>query len=660
MKITTRNLGVGLLTAALLATGSQAALAFTISGTVRDQASVPVDGTELRLFAANGTPIGIPLILTNLAGSYTINGLTNGSYIVQFRPPTPDRLLAAELPANIVNANLTLNATLLPGHILSGFVRDVNGVGIASIDLQARDRDTGDMVLIPGDDSDLNGFYDVVLPTGEFDLEWRAVAPGLPPYIPVASREVIEADTVIDVTMVIGMHVSGRVATSGGAPVANVNLDFVDVATGIKIVTPGDLTAPDGTYHVQVPVGVYDVRAKPDLAARLVAQEVLSVAINAPMANLDFVLPTGVLLSGHTTRANGTGVAGVDIDVSDAVTGAAVFLPADFTDLAGLYQVIVPTGVLEVVFAPPTATLLAAVRNASVVVAGDLVLNATLPAGVLLSGTVTGNGVAVPATDIDVKIAATGVDVPLVGDRTNAQGTFAVVVVPGTYHVEVEPPRITRLVAQRILNLAVNSATNLPVALDSGMRVSGTVTAQGGGPVGNVDVVARRTSDLLEIFTPGDHTSALGLYEITIPAGNYRLAYLPDLAHADLDSLVLSSEVVSGDRVIDVVLPSSVIAVEDELPRPEGLELRPAQPNPFNPTTSISFDLGRPGRVRLSVHELDGRLVAVLENREFPAGNHAVRWNGTDDRGRVMSSGVYLVAVTAQGATRSQKVTLLK
>ncbi len=99
---------MGLLTAALLVTGSQAALAFTISGTVRDQASVPVDGTELRLFAANGTPIGIPLTLTNLAGFYTINGLPNGSYLVQFRPPTPDRLLAAELPATIVNANLTL------------------------------------------------------------------------------------------------------------------------------------------------------------------------------------------------------------------------------------------------------------------------------------------------------------------------------------------------------------------------------------------------------------------------------------------------------------------------------------------------------------------------------------------------------------------------
>ncbi len=135
---------------------------------------------------------------------------------------------------------------------------------------------------------------------------------------------------------------------------------------------------------------------------------------------------------------------------------------------------------------------------------------------------------------------------------------------------------------------------------------------------------------------------------------------MPDPANADLDSLVLTNEVVNGDRIIDVVLPNSVIAVEDALPRPANLELRPAQPNPFNPTTSISFALGRAGHVRLSVHELDGRLVAVLEDREFAAGNHAVRWNGTDDRGRVVSSGVYLVAVTAQGDTQSQKVTLLK
>ena len=40
-------------------------------------------------------------------------------------------------------------------------------------------------------------------------------------------------------------------------PVANVNLDFVDVATGIKIDTPGDITGVDGTYQVQVPVGAW-------------------------------------------------------------------------------------------------------------------------------------------------------------------------------------------------------------------------------------------------------------------------------------------------------------------------------------------------------------------------------------------------------------------
>ena len=78
-------------------------------------------------------------------------------------------IAAVQKPATINSADTILNVSLLPGNLLSGFVRDVNGVGIPAIDLQVVDRDTGDPVLAPGDDTDAT----------ENEAFWSKVADGL-------------------------------------------------------------------------------------------------------------------------------------------------------------------------------------------------------------------------------------------------------------------------------------------------------------------------------------------------------------------------------------------------------------------------------------------------------------------------------------------------
>jgi subtilisin family serine protease len=78
-------------------------------------------------------------------------------------------------------------------------------------------------------------------------------------------------------------------------------------------------------------------------------------------------------------------------------------------------------------------------------------------------------------------------------------------------------------------------------------------------------------------------------------------------------------------------------------------------PNPFNPVTSIAFELAQPGQVRLSVYDVRGRLVARLADGQLPAGAHAVTW---DAAGR--PSGVYYYRLQAPGMDESRKMTLLK
>ncbi len=94
--------------------------------------------------------------------------------------------------------------------------------------------------------------------------------------------------------------------------------------------------------------------------------------------------------------------------------------------------------------------------------------------------------------------------------------------------------------------------------------------------------------------------------------------------------------------------------------------LRQNYPNPFNPITTIPFDLPEPSVVTLALYDLMGREVRVLIRGEVPAGFQRVPWEGTDNRGNPLSSGVYLVKFFARSQTsdktytQTRKLVLLK
>jgi hypothetical protein len=91
-------------------------------------------------------------------------------------------------------------------------------------------------------------------------------------------------------------------------------------------------------------------------------------------------------------------------------------------------------------------------------------------------------------------------------------------------------------------------------------------------------------------------------------------------------------------------------------------ERRPltAWPNPFNPRTTIGFALLRPAHVQLGVYDLQGALVRTLLAEPLPAGPHEIVWDGTDDGGRSLASGVYMARLAAGNVHQLQKLVLLK
>ncbi|HEX6791816.1 MAG TPA: FlgD immunoglobulin-like domain containing protein [Candidatus Krumholzibacteria bacterium] len=83
-------------------------------------------------------------------------------------------------------------------------------------------------------------------------------------------------------------------------------------------------------------------------------------------------------------------------------------------------------------------------------------------------------------------------------------------------------------------------------------------------------------------------------------------------------------------------------------------------PNPFNPSTTIHYELAQSGRATLGVYDVSGRLVRTLVDREHNVGSYETRWDGRDDRGAAVASGVYFYRIESGRFTQTRRMVLLK
>jgi hypothetical protein len=107
--------------------------------------------------------------------------------------------------------------------------------------------------------------------------------------------------------------------------------------------------------------------------------------------------------------------------------------------------------------------------------------------------------------------------------------------------------------------------------------------------------------------------------------------------------------------------PGGVSGVDPDLPSvPASLDLA-VYPNPFNATLRLSVAMPRDGWARLMLFDLRGRRVRTLADELLPAGVTDVVWDGRDERGQALSSGIYFARLMLpDGSTQVKKVTLVK
>lgn len=100
--------------------------------------------------------------------------------------------------------------------------------------------------------------------------------------------------------------------------------------------------------------------------------------------------------------------------------------------------------------------------------------------------------------------------------------------------------------------------------------------------------------------------------------------------------------------------------IESPIAVPKVYALHQNYPNPFNPETTVKFDLPKSSDVRLEVYNILGQKVKTLVNNNMKVGYHKIKWNGRNDYGVKVSSGIYIYVIKAGEFVAKQKMTLIK
>ena len=110
-----------------------------------------------------------------------------------------------------------------------------------------------------------------------------------------------------------------------------------------------------------------------------------------------------------------------------------------------------------------------------------------------------------------------------------------------------------------------------------------------------------------------------------------------------------------GESQFTLAVAYSALSSGGESTLPKGFALHQAYPNPFNPSTTIRFDLPEEGFITMSVYDITGKLVETLINKPMEPGTHRIQWNPVN-----LSSGLYIVQLKAGETVFNQKITFIK
>ncbi len=155
------------------------------------------------------------------------------------------------------------------------------------------------------------------------------------------------------------------------------------------------------------------------------------------------------------------------------------------------------------------------------------------------------------------------------------------------------------------------------------------------------------------------HYAKIG--ELTQPNASVLPSTIFDFNNDNQKDILFSLDLYNAPNISYILLrDTTAVSVENAQNNLFGFQLFANYPNPFNPSTTIKFVIGKPGNTIITVYNSLGKEITTLVNEYLPSGKQAITWDGKDNNGNTVSSGVYFIQMTAGSYRKTIKAVLLK
>ena len=437
----------------------------------------------------------------------------------------------------------------------------------------------------------------------------------------------------------VGSHdpvglLNGEIVYSGG------HAYVADTFTGYRAIDVTDPTTPFEAGHVEGATNAYGVDVQGDyayIASYVAGLRVIDISDPSAPEEVGYFRDGGaakdvVVIGDYAYVANGySGLKIIDVSNSAVpceigaehlpISADAIAVSGDYAYLTG-YQSSATGEVFVLDVSDPTAPS----RSDSLDVAG------TNPRGI----TVEGNYVYVAAYSeglriIDVSnptaIVEVGAETSYLAIGVAVQGGHAYVGAGGNRMniIDITNPAAPVVVgiagmAGSAWGVAVNGNYAYVANADHGVRV--------------FDVYDRTNPVQVGVYDTADHVRQLVLQ----------------------DGLIIATDWQDGIWILEM---DPALGIDVDMPT-TGFALHPCAPNPFNPNTTIFYSIPRADQVDLAVYDLAGRHLRTLVSGYVNAGDHAIQWNGRDDAGNQVASGIYLYRLRTDDFVETRRMALVK
>lgn len=170
---------------------------------------------------------------------------------------------------------------------------------------------------------------------------------------------------------------------------------------------------------------------------------------------------------------------------------------------------------------------------------------------------------------------------------------------------------------------------------------------------------------LLLLSSPFLSAAMMSVHLISEETVDFLISEIDQITFADESLLIhLTSTAVENFGIVEIdrITFCEDLSVEElvEFVSKIPIRLLGNYPNPFNPETTISFEIAQPGRTIAEVYNVKGQKVRVLLDEMLGTGSHSIVWDGRNDRNRKVSSGMYLYRVSVNGAELYSRMIMLK